>query len=151
LSRLADIPVRVEAAVPGCGSADPGGQGGSGGLGGGVTAILSELGELLTRLATQGEPAAIDLRSLPMTQLERERLRHALGDGEVQATVTAAGVSRINETGMAGVWWVEHRDAHGELQAELLEVCRVPEFLARAQDEIAAAGQALSRGARGGS
>ena len=27
---------------------------------------------------------------------------------------------------MSGVWWVEHRDAQGELMAELLEVTQVP-------------------------
>ena len=56
----------------------------------------------------------------------------------MQATVDAEGVSIIRETGISGVWWVEHRNRLGELIAELLEVTRVPEILARAADEIAA-------------
>ena len=44
---------------------------------------------------------------------------------------------------MAGVWWVEHRDAQGKLQAELLEVTQVPAILASAADEIASAARAL--------
>jgi len=131
MSRLTEIPIRVEPPVL------------AGGLGGGVTAILSELASLLERLAHGEEPAAIDLRSLPMSEQDRAALRRALGDGEVQATLNAQGPSSIRETQVPGVWWVEHRDAHGELIAELLEVARVPEILASASDEIAAAAQAL--------
>jgi len=42
-----------------------------------------------------------------------------------------------------GVWWVEHRDSHGELIAELIEVTRVPQILASATDEILAGARAL--------
>ena len=53
---------------------------------------------------------------------------------------------------MSGVWWVEHRNAQGELVAELLEIAYVPAILASASDEIAAAARTLrehlSSGAR---
>jgi hydrogenase-1 operon protein HyaF len=130
LSRLGDIPVRIEAAP-------------TGGLGGGVAAILSELAALLERFAEDQRAAAIDLRSLPMSPQDRVELQRALGKGEVQATVEAEGLSNIRETRIAGLWWVEHRDRQGELIAELLEVTRVPEILASAVDEIAASGRAL--------
>lgn len=133
MSRLSDISIRVEQAVP------------TGGLGGGVTAILNELATLLDKLAGDETPAAIDLRSLPMSPQDRAELQRALGEGEVQATVHAQGLSSIRETRIAGVWWVEHRDPHGELIAELLEVTRIPGILASAPDEIAAAGPALRR------
>ena len=113
------------------------------GLGGGVAAILMELAGSLERLAESQIPAAIDLRSLPMSPQDRIELRRALGEGEDQATVTADGLSSIRETRISGVWWVEHRDARGELTAELLEVTRFPEILATASDEIAAAARAL--------
>jgi hydrogenase-1 operon protein HyaF len=74
---------------------------------------------------------------------DRGALQRALGSGEVQAMVHAAGLSKVQETQIAGVWWVEHRDAEGEVTAELLEVTRVPEILASAPDEIAAAARAL--------
>jgi hydrogenase-1 operon protein HyaF len=131
MSRLAEIPIRIEPPAA------------SGGLGGGVTAILNEIVRLLERLASLGEPAAIDLRSLPMSPYDRTELQRALGEGEVQATLNAEGVSRIRETRVPGVWWVEHRDRQGELIAELLEVSRVPEILASASDEIAAGARAL--------
>jgi hydrogenase-1 operon protein HyaF len=131
MSRLAEIPIRIElpAAV--------------GGLGGGVTAILHEIVRLLERLATLEEPAAIDLRSLPMSPQDRTELQRALGEGEVLATLNAEGISKIHETRVPGVWWVEHRDQEGQLIAELIEVARVPEILASASDEIAAGARAL--------
>jgi hydrogenase-1 operon protein HyaF len=131
MSRLADIPIRIEPPAS------------DGGLGGGVTAILNEIVRLLERLASLGEAAAIDLRSLPMSAQDRAQLQRALGEGEVQATLNAEGISRIQETRVPGVWWVEHRDRQGELIAELLEVSRVPEILASASDEIAAGARAL--------
>jgi hydrogenase-1 operon protein HyaF len=109
----------------------------------GVSAILTELVRLLDQLAAKDIPAAIDLRSLPLSPYDRTELERALGNGEVEASVNAEGVSTLRETRISGVWWVEHRDAHGELIAELLEVARVPEILASASDEIAAAAQAL--------
>lgn len=131
MRRLAEIPIRIEPAAA------------SGGLGGGVTAILHEIVKLLERLATLEEPAAIDLRSLPMSPQDRTELQRALGEGEVQATLNVEGTSKIHETSVPGVWWVQHRDREGELIAELIEVTRVPEILASACDEIAAGARAL--------
>jgi hydrogenase-1 operon protein HyaF len=133
MSRLTDIPIRIEPLV----------SSSSGGLGGGVTAILTEIVRLLERLASLDEPAAIDLRSLPMSPQDRTELQNALGEGEVQATLNAEGISRIHETRVPGVWWVEHRDRHGEPIAELIEVSRVPQILASASEEIAAGARDL--------
>jgi len=142
MSRLSDIPVRVEglpqsAPQSGTSSTTPAG------LGGGLAAILSELATLLGRLAASEETAMIDLRSLPMSPADRILLQRALGDGEVHATLKAQGLSTARETGVAGVWWIEHRDAHDELCAELLEVARFPQILASAPDEIQDAAVAL--------
>jgi hydrogenase-1 operon protein HyaF len=84
-------------------------------------------------------PGAINLHSPPTSDLDRSQLREVLGDGEVQATFHADGVSRFSETGIPGVWWVEHRDRDGDLIAELLEVAPVPEILCSAPDETAVA------------
>ncbi len=148
MSRLHQIPIRIE------GPALPGGPASadapaalqeppSVGLGGGVAAILVELLAMLERLATAQTPAAIDLRSLPMSPQDRTELKSALGNGEVRATVDAEGVSIIQETGISGVWWVEHRNRLGELIAEALEVTRVPEILSCASEEIAMGAKAL--------
>jgi hydrogenase-1 operon protein HyaF len=137
MSRLTDIPIRIEPSVriesPPV----------LGGLGGGVAAILSELVTLLERLVTGEASSVIDLRSLPMSPQDRIELQRALGEGEVQATVNAEGLSKIRETSVAGLWWVEHFDRHGELVAEMIEVTLVPQILASASDEIAAGAHAL--------
>ncbi len=135
--------MRVESGFAGAAPAAAGPVAIAGGLGGGVTAVLSELATLLEQLADTETPAAIDLRSLPMSPQDRVQLERALGQGEVSATVDAEGLSTLRETGISGVWWVEHRDRQGELTAELLEVTRVPEILASAPDEIAAGARAL--------
>ena len=132
MSRLAGIPIRVEPPAR------------TDGLGGGVTAILHEIVTLLERLATLNEPSAIDLRSLPMSPLDRAELKRALGEGEVQATLNAEGLSTIQETRIPGVWWIEHRDSQDQLIAELIDVTYVPEILARVSNEIAAGARALS-------
>ena len=137
MSRLADIPIRMESA----GAVPP--PRSVGGLGGGVVAILSELATLLERLVKGESPGAIDLRSLPMSPQDRIELLGALGEGEVQATLNAQGRSTIHETRLAGVWWLEHFDADGRLMAELIEVARVPAILSSASDEIAASARDL--------
>ncbi len=50
--------------------------------------ILAEIGQLLTALSERGEAGAIDLRSLPMTDVDRGQLEEILGRGEVRAYST---------------------------------------------------------------
>jgi hydrogenase-1 operon protein HyaF len=131
MSRLSDIAIIVEAPVR------------NGGLGGGVAAVLSELVGMLEKVASGGERATIDLRSLPMSPEDRIELQATLGQGEVQATLNADGISRFRETGVSGVWWVEHHDRHGELIAELIEVSAIPLILEASTEEMALSAHAL--------
>lgn len=135
MSRLADIPVRVEAA------ADPAAATGT--IGGGVTAILMEIASLLDTLARDDEPGAIDLRSLPMSPDDRRQLIDALGSGEATITLQTDGESTIRETAMHGVWWNAHRDRGGNLIAEFIEIARVPAMLPVETDELRGAAQRL--------
>jgi hypothetical protein len=146
MTRLADIPIRVAASAPdapAAGTAAGGCGEPSGGLGSGVYAIVAELTALLESLVRHGQPGVIDLRSLPMSGQDRKELRRLLGDGEVTATFDADGISRFGETGVAGVWWVEHRDRQDELIAELIEVAPFPQILSSATDDIAVASRVL--------
>ena len=135
MSRLTGIPIHVLPRVTAPGAA----AGIGGGLGGGVRALLVELATLLDGLVAQNKGGAIDLRSLPMSPRDRSALRTALGKGEVHATFDADGLSELQETGVPGIWWIEHRDRTGELVAELLEVAAVPGILACTRDEITTA------------
>jgi len=56
---------------------------------------------------------------------------------------TAEGYIGHSETKVPGVWWVEHRDRHGELMAELIEVTRMPQILMTASEEIATGARLL--------
>jgi hydrogenase-1 operon protein HyaF len=139
--RLSEIAVRIEGTS--AGSAQPLGGDPGGGLGGGLTAILAELAARLERLAASGETALIDLRSLPLSPLDRSELLASLGQGEVSATLDAQGESTLRETGFAGIWWIVHRDRNGEVTSELLEVNSAPRILAADPDDIACAAAAL--------
>ena len=137
MSQLAEAPFRVEPSS----RIQPPTSGGA--LGGSVAAILFELVTLLDRFASGESPAAIDLRSLPMSLQDRAELQRVLGAGEVQATVSVAGLSRIRETRVSGIWWVEHYDQGGKLVAELIEVGRVPGIPSSAPDDICAGARDL--------
>lgn len=95
-----------------------------------VLALLGEIASHLRILLEQGESHAIDLRALPLLSGEREALLAALGNGEVNARVTALGEAEIRETAYPGVWRVEHRDERGEVVAQLIEVTLQPAMLA---------------------
>jgi HupH hydrogenase expression protein len=131
VSRLNDIPIRIEPPAR------------TGGLGGGVTAILSELANLLVEVAKGGAPTSVDLRSLPMSPQDRTELQSALGTGEVRATLDADGLSTLRETSVSGIWWIEHRNGEGELIAELIEVTPVPQILQSIADDMATSAREL--------
>ncbi len=128
--RLSDIPVKVEGDASKTGST-------TGTVGGGLIAILREITEMLERLARYDESAAIDLRSLPFSPSDYQSLRESLGTGEVEITLNVDGISRVRETGFAGVWWVEHRSPDDELLAVLLEITNIPEIVVTNRDEVA--------------
>lgn len=56
----------------------------------------------MERLASTGEPTILDLRSIPFSPGDQERLLGALGQGEVRATVDALGPTQVWETAYAG-------------------------------------------------
>lgn len=108
-----------------------------------VPALLREIEALLAELAARGQTGRIDLRSLPLCPGDDTRLAAALGAGEVDAVVQAAGDTRVRETGVAGVWWVTHANADGETVAEFIEVTPVPEILKTHPDDVRAGLQRL--------
>lgn len=121
MSGLQDIGVRVEEGV----GAEPSAQ---------VLAIASEIERHLAHLLDTGEPASIDLRSLPMAPGDYQALKALLGEGEVSARLEALGPSEIRETAIPGVWWLVHRNADDEVTADLIEITDCPDIL-KTQDE----------------
>ena len=109
-----------------------------------VMSLLAELSRLLERLVRTEETAAIDLRSLPITPGDRAALTTALGRGEVRVTVESGGRSELVETGYPGIWWVRHLGAGDRVLTERIEIAPVPEALAAAPADIAAAADRLA-------
>lgn len=101
-------------------------------------AALHELAALLERLVNSGEGGSIDLRSLPLSPGDYERLEVFLGQGEVSAVVEALGPTRVRETAVRGVWWVTHCNTDEEIVAELIEVTHCPAILETQLDDARA-------------
>lgn len=99
--------------------------------------ILREVRFALGKLIETGETTVIDLGAIPFAAGDERILDRILGEGEVRATLTSMGESRIAETQIAGVWRVDHFDAEGEVQSRFIEITYMPEIL-RTQKEDAA-------------
>ncbi len=100
-------------------------------------ALLQEIAAALDALLLSGRRHCIDLGSLPLSPADRDLLRETLGTGEVRMELEALGNSRIEETGVPGVWWVRHSSEDGILLTESLEVCHVPEIVPAGTTDIA--------------
>lgn len=95
----------------------------------GVLAILHEVEALLEVLLASGEPNAINLCGLPLRRSDRGVLKKILGRGHASGTVESAGTTRLWETRVAGVWWLEHHNRKGEILGEVIEIADIPDSL----------------------
>jgi hydrogenase-1 operon protein HyaF len=91
--------------------------------------LLHEILHALRRLLEGGSPTAIDLLSIPMGPDDEQELFAVLGAGELTAHLDALGRSEIRETGVHGVWVVEHLNADGQLVGKFIEVTFLPDIL----------------------
>jgi hydrogenase-1 operon protein HyaF len=104
-----------------------------------VDAVLHEVVSRLDIFATEGEPATIDLASLPLSEGERQEIERRLGRGEVDARLLVAGESELWETSYSGVWWVRHRGVEGRVACEQIVIADVPLILKSDPDDVRAA------------
>ena len=107
--------------------------------------ILTEIGQMLDSLVAGGQTGSIDLRSLPLSDADREELEGLLGHGEVHAELELAGKSEVWETAYPGVWWIRHRGAGDKIASEEIAVCPVPEILITHPVDIQAAARRLNK------
>lgn len=117
---LPDIPVVVAA----------------GPLSGHARAVLGEVETLLDALLRTGEGGSVDIGGLPLSQADRAWLREQLGRGEISIDLAIGGGSHILETGLPGVWWIEHLNEHGHLVSEFIQVAYVPELISAHPDDV---------------
>ncbi len=105
---------------------------------GNIAALLSEISSLLEKQLHTGEAAAIDLKGMPFSPGEYAQLKAILGQGEIVAKLDAIGPSEIVETRYPGVWWITHRNAEGDVVADLIEVTRCPDILKSQLEDMGA-------------
>ena len=101
--------------------------------------VLAEVGRMLEALSESGQAGAIDLRSLPLSDVDRAQLEEVLGRGEVRAELDIAGESEVWETTYPGVWWIRHRGTDRKIATEEISVCAIPEILMTHPVDIKAA------------
>jgi hydrogenase-1 operon protein HyaF len=104
--------------------------------------VLQEIATALARLLDTGQITTIDLGALPFSAGDEKALEAALGSGEVRATIDALGASHVHETGIPGVWRIDHFDQQGETLSRFVEITFVPEIL---KTQAPDAEQGLSR------
>jgi hydrogenase-1 operon protein HyaF len=104
-----------------------------------VIPLLHEIRHALAQLLDEGRETVIDLRSIPLAPGEEAAIEQALGEGEVQAALTALGPSDFRETSYPGVWVVTHYNRDDKIVGKFVEVAVVPALL-RSQTEDMAAG-----------
>jgi hydrogenase-1 operon protein HyaF len=91
--------------------------------------ILHEIRHALARLLDSGEETVIDIRGLPLSDVDQDFLVEELGSGELECQLDALGKSVIRETAYHGVWLVTHHNADGRVIGRFVEVTFVPSIL----------------------
>lgn len=126
MSKLHEIPIKVEmtsmepADEPACM----------------LLPILHELLGMLTTLRSSGQGNILDLRHEPLGLDDIAALKDILGQGEVDANLTALGKTSIRETGIPGIWWITHYDQEGDIIDEAIEITLYPEILKSAPEDL---------------
>ena len=121
MAELNALNIPVEVSQPGTGMAD---------------AVLNELLDHLRAFIASKQSHVIDLSSLPLSETDKRELEKRLGQGEIEATLSSMGDSKIFETKYSGIWWVKHYTTDGVLIAEFIEITTVPDILKSHGDDI---------------
>lgn len=91
--------------------------------------VLREIETALHGLLENGRETTIDLGAIPFGPGDERMLDEVLGPGEVRATIDALGKSHVTETGIPGVWRIDHFDLNGETLSRFIEVTFFPDIL----------------------
>lgn len=105
-------------------------------LSGDLQAVLQLLMDMVISLVETGASNFIDLKSASLAPGDHEKLKLILGEGEVEAIITALGPTHVVETLIPGVWWVTHKNSNDEVISEFIEVTSLPEILLTHHEEL---------------
>ena len=103
---------------------------------GNLQSILSEIQYALQELLEQKKIHCIDLRAMPWSPGEEQKLENYLGRGEVAIELNTLGKSTFYETQFSGVWLVSHYNQEEELIARQIEITYLPEMLFSQNEDI---------------
>ncbi len=103
---------------------------------GNLQSILAEIKFALQQLLEQKKVHCIDLRAMPWSQGEEQKLEKYLGKGEVLIELNTLGKSTFYETRFSGVWLVSHYNQEDELIAKLIEITYLPEMIFAQTEDI---------------
>lgn len=106
---------------------------------GNVAPLLHEIRHALQQWLDKGEEHAIDLRGIPMTAAEEQKLAEVLGEGELAARLSLVGISEVIETRFPAVWMITHYNEDNKIVGRYIEICQIPAIL-KSQQEDARAG-----------
>jgi len=103
---------------------------------GNLQSILAEIKFALQQLLEQKKVHCIDLRAMPWSSGEEQKLEDYLGKGEVLIELNTLGKSTFYESRFSGVWLVNHYNQEDELIAKLIEITYLPEMIFAQTEDI---------------
>lgn len=103
---------------------------------GNLQSILSEIKFALEQLLQQQKTHSIDLRAMPWSPGEEDRLEEYLGRGEVSVELNALGKSSFYETRFSGIWIVTHYNQEDEIIGKLIEISYMPDMIYAQYEDV---------------
>lgn len=103
---------------------------------GNLLSIISEIQYALQQLLEHKKVHSIDLRAMPWSSGEEQKLASYLGKGEVFIELNTLGKSTFIETQFSGVWLVNHYNQEDEQIAKLIEITYLPEIVFSQKEDI---------------
>tara|TARA_R110002167_G_scaffold25986_7_gene89673 strand:+ start:291 stop:722 length:432 start_codon:yes stop_codon:yes gene_type:complete len=104
---------------------------------GNIVPLLHEIRHALITLLDSNAETVIDLRRLPLSPEEEEKLETFLGTGEVKADISALGDTTILESRYSGVWLETHYNEASEVMGKYICVARVPAIVLAQPEDMA--------------
>lgn len=98
--------------------------------------LLHEICHALEALIESDQETVIDLGKIPLGPADEAHLFAVLGQGEIEVRLNALGESVIRETGIAGVWFIEHFNDHGQHTGRFIEVTHCPTVVKSPQEDV---------------
>ncbi len=103
---------------------------------GNLYSVLSEIKFALEQLLQHKKTHCIDLRAMPWSPGEEDKLEKYLGRGEINIDMNALGKSTFYETQYSGIWVVTHYNQEDEVIGKLIEISYMPEMVFSQYEDV---------------